>query len=165
MKAVLFDIDGTLLDASGAGAKAFGAAFEPIFGWIPDLGALFAGGTDLDIFRRILNERGIESNAELESSYFESLAKFLDEALTEKPPRVLAGVSELLTRIADMSDFSLGIVTGNIEATAWLKLKHAGLRDFFSFGGFGCDHPNRSIICAEALKRGGILKVFFWRYA
>ncbi len=163
MKAVLFDIDGTLLDASGVGAKSFGGAFEPVFGWIPDLSNIqFAGGTDLDILHRILKSRGIEPTPDLECRYFESLAETLDLALKERPPIVLKGVVDLLEMVTNMSDFTTGIVTGNIKATAWIKLNHAGLDQFFSFGGFGCDHSDRSVICAEALKRCEISEGFLF---
>jgi len=55
------------------------------------------------------------------------------------------------------SGWKLGIVTGNIEATAKLKLKHAGLLDFFDPNGFGCgcDHEDRVQIAHHALERAG----------
>ncbi len=55
------------------------------------------------------------------------------------------------------SGWKLGIVTGNIEATAKLKLKHAGLLEFFDERGFGCgcDHEDRIEIARHAFERAG----------
>lgn len=153
---ILFDIDGTLIDAAGAGGTAFGDTFETALGWKQDLSHVsFAGATDLRILRQLIRERGIEPTPELEAKYFEQLPKELDRALTKCPPIVLPGVRELLEALSAIKEYKLGIVTGNIEATAWVKLKHAGLRDFFTFGGFGCDDPDRVVICRHAMERGG----------
>jgi phosphoglycolate phosphatase-like HAD superfamily hydrolase len=154
---VLFDIDGTLLDAVGAGTRAFAAAFESSLGWKQDIGHInFAGATDLAVFRQLLHERGIDSTPELEASYFSQLPQELRRALRETPAIVLPGVRPLLERLVEMDQFKLGIVTGNIESTAWVKLEHAGLREFFTFGGFGCDHADRVVICRQAMERGGL---------
>ena len=53
--------------------------------------------------------------------------------------------------------WKLGIVTGNIEATAKLKLKHAGLLEYFDERGFGCgcDHEDRVEIARHAWERAG----------
>jgi len=55
------------------------------------------------------------------------------------------------------SGWKLGVVTGNIEATAKLKLKHAGLLDYFDERGFGCgcDHEDRVEIARHAGERAG----------
>jgi phosphoglycolate phosphatase-like HAD superfamily hydrolase len=156
-KLVLFDIDGTLLDAGGAGRRAFAAAFETSLGWKQDIAHInFAGATDLAVFRQLLRERGIESTPELESSYFSQLPLELQRALAETPAIVFPGVRSLLERLGDMDGVRLGIVTGNVESTAWVKLEHAGLREFFTFGGFGCDHADRVVICRQAMERGGL---------
>ena len=54
-------------------------------------------------------------------------------------------------------NWKLGIVTGNIETTAWMKLRHAGIDHYFSFGGFGCTHADRAEIARQALKNSGIV--------
>ena len=154
---ILFDIDGTLLDAGGGGVGAFGATFESALGWKQDVAHItFAGATDLAVFRQLLKERGMESTPELEDQYFTQLPKELHRTLTETPPVVFPGVKELLEKLVAIDHFRLGIVTGNIESTAWVKLEHAGLRDYFTFGGFGCDHADRVEICRQAILRGGV---------
>ncbi len=48
--------------------------------------------------------------------------------------RVLAGVQELLPKLLN-DGYLLGLVTGNLEAAAHIKLHRAQLNRFLSFGG------------------------------
>lgn len=153
---IFFDIDGTLLYARGAGRRAFRNAFRDALGWEQGVEHInFYGATDLDVFRRIAAERGEVSTPEMERCFFDRLAVELDLCLNESPPEVFSGVPELLREL--FGRFSLGIITGNIEATAKQKLRHAGLLGFFNAGGFGCgcDHADRIEIARMALERVG----------
>ncbi|HEY4779115.1 MAG TPA: HAD hydrolase-like protein, partial [Solirubrobacterales bacterium] len=49
----------------------------------------------------------------------------------------------------------LGLVTGNIEAAAQIKLARADLNRFFAFGGYGSDSSDRTELTRRALERGG----------
>jgi len=51
----------------------------------------------------------------------------------------------------------LGLVTGNIEAAAHIKLARAGLNRFFSFGGYGSDSADRTEVTKAALQRGELV--------
>lgn len=171
---ILFDIDGTLLHAPG-GRASFAQAFKEAFGWEQGVEHInFYGATDLDVFRRICRERGVESTAEMERAFFDRLAPALESRLVERPPTLFPNVENLLRilnvdatpssrpnerRNATPSSrlrWKLGIVTGNIEATAWAKLHHAGIAHYFEFGGFGCTHADRSEIARQALKASGV---------
>ena len=70
--------------------------------------------------------------------------------------RVLPGVEEMLPRLID-GGFLLGIVTGNVEAAAHIKLHRARLNRFFSFGGYGSDSSDRGEITRIALKRAALV--------
>lgn len=156
MRWVFFDIDGTLLYARGAGRIAFRNAFRDALEWDQGVEHInFYGATDLDVFRRIVAERGETSNPEMERCFFDRLTVELDIRLNERPPEVFTGVPELLRELSGR--FSLGIITGNIEATARQKLRHAGLLGFFDESGFGCgcDHADRIEIARMALERAG----------
>jgi phosphoglycolate phosphatase len=48
----------------------------------------------------------------------------------------------------------LGVATGNLEQIGWLKIELAGLRDWFTFGGFSDRHAVRSEMIAQALAAG-----------
>jgi phosphoglycolate phosphatase-like HAD superfamily hydrolase len=153
---IFFDIDGTLLYARGAGRKAFRQAFEEALGWDQGVEHInFYGATDLDVFRRIAAERGEPSTLEMETAFFERLGARLNDHLAETPPELFPNIGNIVPLLS--KHWKLGIVTGNIEATAKLKLKHGGLLDYFEPNGFGCgcDHPDRIEIARMALERAG----------
>lgn len=178
---IFFDIDGTLLYARGSGRDAFRQAFDEALGWEQSVEHVnFHGATDLDVFRKICTERGETSTLEMEQAFFERLAPALDERLTKNPPEVFPNIGKVLEKLSNhrnnvdagssprstpwknsrhprSSGWKLGIVTGNIEATAKLKLKHAGLLRYFDERGFGCgcDHEDRVQIARHAFERAG----------
>ncbi len=150
---ILFDIDGTLLHAPG-GRAAFAQAFQEAFGWEQGVEHInFYGATDLNVFRGICVERGVESTPAMEHAFFERLAPALDSRLAVNPPTLFPNVGNILREVS--KHWSLGLVTGNIEATAWAKLHHAGIAHYFDFGGFGCTHADRAEIARQALKASG----------
>ncbi len=151
---ILFDIDGTLLHAPG-GRAAFAQAFKEALGWEQGVEHInFYGATDLNVFRGICGERGVESTPEMERAFFERLAPALNSRLAVNPPTLFPNVENILREVS--KQWKLGIVTGNIEATARAKLHHAGIADHFSFGGFGCTHADRAEIARQALKASGV---------
>jgi phosphoglycolate phosphatase len=78
---------------------------------------------------------------------------YLHQTVQEsKGYEVLPGVNELLTELID-EGYLLGIVTGNVEAAAHIKLHRANLNRFFSFGGYGSDSDDRGEVTKIALKR------------
>jgi phosphoglycolate phosphatase-like HAD superfamily hydrolase len=66
----------------------------------------------------------------------------------------MPGIEELLPRLAE-SGVLLGIVTGNIEAAAQIKLARGDLNRYFTFGGYGSDSRDRTELTAKAIERGG----------
>lgn len=151
---ILFDIDGTLLHAPG-GRAAFAQAFQEAFGWDQTADHInFSGATDLNVFRGICVERGVESTPEMEQAFFERLAPALEIRLAERPPTLFPNVGNLLEILS--KGRKMGLVTGNIEATAWAKLRYAGIDHYFGFGGFGCTHADRAEIARQALKASGV---------
>ena len=73
-----------------------------------------------------------------------------------KDYRVLAGVEQMLPRLID-GGYLLGLVTGNVEAAAHIKLHRARLNRFFSFGGYGSDSSDRSQLTRRALERAALV--------
>lgn len=152
--ALLFDIDGTLLYARGVGRAAFGAAFLAAYGRpYPDVGNLcFVGATDSNVVRMMAASCGIISTPAKEEHFFLRLAHDIDAALAQNAPLVFPGVPELISRL-NGHGHALGIITGNVRATAWSKLRHAGLDHAFIFGAYGDEHHERSAIAALAITR------------
>jgi phosphoglycolate phosphatase len=68
----------------------------------------------------------------------------------------MPGIEELLDRLIDAGAL-LGLVTGNIEAAAHIKLSRARLNRFFSFGGYGSDSADRTEVTKAALSRGSLV--------
>lgn len=159
--ALLFDIDGTLTDSAGAGKAALGPAMLEVFGETGPIQTLdFHGKTDPEIVRGLLTAAGwkdadVDDGLEnLWPVYLERLAHALDELGDRAMP--LAGVVELLDRLAPDERFVCGLVTGNLEEGARLKLTAAGCADRFAFGGFGSDAELRADLPPLALARAAI---------
>jgi phosphoglycolate phosphatase len=163
-RAVLFDIDGTLLVTGGAGATAWQRAFDDLYGVEANIDEhTDAGMTDPEIaaivFREVIGRDGAPGErAKAIGCYLKHLP---DTVAESSGYRVMPGVEELLDRLID-SGCLLGLVTGNIEAAAHIKLARAHLNRFFSFGGYGSDSSDRVEVTKSALKRaelvsGGIL--------
>jgi phosphoglycolate phosphatase-like HAD superfamily hydrolase len=62
-------------------------------------------------------------------------------------------VAELVPRLAEDPRVVLGLVTGNIETGARLKLDHFGLWDRFRVGAFGSDDRDRDRLPPIAVER------------
>lgn len=151
---ILFDIDGTLLYARGVGRIAFGNAFLAAYGVpYPDIAGLsFVGATDSNVVRTMAASCGIATSPAREEHFFLRLAHDIDTALHENRPHVYPGIPELTDRL-NRRGHALGIVTGNVRATAWSKLRHAGLDHAFTFGAYGDEHHDRTEIARLAIGR------------
>lgn len=159
MIAYLFDLDGTLLRAGGAGARALAAVFAARHG-VTDAarGVRFHGRTDRmivrDMYRGALGRDG--TDAEVDAI----LADYLRELERTLPAwdgfRVLPDADDVLGWLAAQPDVKLGVATGNVAAGARLKLARAGLEHHFGFGGYGCDSSVRAELVARAAERAGV---------
>jgi phosphoglycolate phosphatase len=159
ISAVLFDIDGTLLVTGGAGAVAWQRAFRELHGIDADIEEhTHAGMTDPEIaeivFREVIGRDGDEAErAAAIAGYLGHLEQAVDES---DGYRVMPGIEELLPRLVEQGVL-LGLVTGNIEAAAHIKLARAGLNRFFAFGGYGSDSRDRTELTRKAVERGGVV--------
>ena len=157
--AILFDIDGTLLVTGGAGASSWRLAFDELYGIPADIGQFTdAGMTDPDVgcrtFQAVLHR---EPERKEFTRLLERRLHYLHRTVAEsKDYRVLPGVQELLPRLI-VDGYMLGLVTGNVEAAAHVKLHRARLNRFFSFGGYGSDASDRGELTRIALKRATVV--------
>ncbi len=156
-KLILFDIDGTLLLTGGAGKRAFNRVFFELFriegawqGIHPD------GRTDPSLIRELFEKNlGRAPRGDEMPRIIQTYTHAMGEALHEAENfRLMPGVHELLTELRSRDFGLLGLATGNFEATAYQKLARADLREFFSFGGFASDHPDRLQLTRIAVERG-----------
>jgi phosphoglycolate phosphatase len=159
IRAVLFDIDGTILVTGGAGGVAWQRAFEELHGVDANLAEhTDAGMTDPEIaaiiFREVVGREGTpEERAKAIGCYLKHLP---DAVAGSDGYRVMPGIEQLLPRLIE-DGVLLGLVTGNIEAAAHIKLARARLNRFFSFGGYGSDSADRTELTRAALSRGALV--------
>jgi phosphoglycolate phosphatase len=155
-EAVLFDIDGTLLVTGGAGAVAWQRAFRELHGVDADIDEhTHAGMTDPEIveivFREVIGRDG--SEAERAQAVAAYLSHLTDAVAESDGYRVMPGIEEILPRLTEQGVL-LGIVTGNIESAAHIKLARGDLNRYFAFGGYGSDARDRTELTKKALERG-----------
>ena len=154
----LFDIDGTLIRAGGAGRRAVEAAVGEAVGKPGEVSLSsmeFAGRTDPWIIREALSMFGVVAD---DQSVVEVLERYVDilpgELARASAFEVLPGVPTLLDMVASLEHVVMGLGTGNAEPAAYAKLNRGGLDSYFSFGGFGSDHIDRAELLRVGLERG-----------
>jgi phosphoglycolate phosphatase-like HAD superfamily hydrolase len=161
VKLVLFDIDGTILSAQGAGRRALSRALEQIYGTAgPVDGYDFSGRTDPRIVLDLMCGAGLAADAvhAAMSACFEAYALALAEEIGDGARvRVLPGVADLVSRLAATPSVTLGLVTGNIEQGARIKLLPTGLWPRFRTGAYGSDHADRRELPGLAARRAQAL--------
>src|ERR1700761_5561708 len=157
IKAVLWDIDGTLLTTGGAGAVAWQRAFEELYGIEANIDEnTRAGMTDPEIteiiFNQVIGREGTpEEHAKVVAKYLE----YMPDAVAESSGyRVMPGIAEILPRLAE-AGIVQGVVTGNVEPAARIKLARGDLDKYFTFGGYGSDARDRTEVTRHAIERGG----------
>jgi phosphoglycolate phosphatase len=153
---LLFDIDGTLVSTGGAGAVAWRRAFEELHGIPADIGQFTdAGMTDPDVgaktFAAVI---GREPTAHELALLVQRRLEHLPEAIAESEKyRVLPGVPERL-RSLSRAGHLLGLITGNGDGAAFIKLERGDLMRWFSFGAYATAGMDRAGIVRQAVARG-----------
>jgi len=154
---VLFDIDGTLLSSQGAGGRALKGALREVFGRLgPMDGYSFAGRTDPQIVLDLMRRAGFREGFIREKMplVFELYLQRLPEEIRKGlPPTLFPGVLPLLKALKREERAILGLLTGNIEAGAEIKLAALNLQDYFSVGAYGSDAEERNHLPWIVLQR------------
>lgn len=152
----LFDIDGTILDAQGAGRRAMLAGFETVCpGGADAMGAVrFAGMTDPGIARAALTNAGQPADDGQIQRVVEAYLERIKVELLTAPPTVYEGAQAAIDLAHAQPRAAVGLGTGNHVDGARHKLTPVGLWDLFSFGGFGSDAEIRSDMLAVGRDRG-----------
>lgn len=153
-KLILFDIDGTLIDSAGAGKRAFEKTLEELTG-IKDgfRGVNYAGRTDVQILREALTNLSLDHEAQFSRLFFQCYPKHLKAEISKAGGRVKPGVRQLLEKLHSCDHVFLGLLTGNVEVGARLKLAPFGLNSFFPLGAFGSDEEDRNKLLPVATRR------------
>lgn len=161
---LLFDVDGTLLEGT---TKPVGVAMREALREVHGVDTSMirteiptAGRTDGEIARAILVDAGV--SAERIDALAERVRETCCRAYAQLIPddisnAVLPGVRELLDWLTEQEDVTLGLLTGNYEPIARLKLVRAGIGWAFApgQGAFGSDSEDRAALPAIARRRAG----------
>jgi phosphoglycolate phosphatase-like HAD superfamily hydrolase len=148
---VLWDIDGTLVQAGEVGRDIFTEAFQAVVGRAPDQVAArtlaMAGRTDPEIALEFLAAHEIAEGASHLPAFSEALVTALaaKAALIRERGRALPGARETLAALGRTEGVVQSLLTGNVQPNALLKLASFELDDYLDFevGGFGSDHHHR----------------------
>lgn len=156
---MLFDIDGTLLLTAGAGRRAIATALRDHVGDPAAFDRIrFDGKTDLQIVRELLDSASHPQASE--SDFVAGLCRNyvgLLEVELRHPrttTRLMPGIPDLLDRLEAEPRVVLGLLTGNVEQGAVLKLKASGIDPArFLVGAYGSDSAHRPDLPAIAARR------------
>ncbi len=155
----LFDIDGTLVSAGGAGRRAFERAVGDHCG--PPDGALASlrldGMTDRLIVRETLRLLGRPFEDALCDALLARYVEHLQTEIHGPGYAVLPGVLETLNALR-AREALVALCTGNVVEGARLKLARGGLDGYFDWGasavcGFAADGEEREHVVRAALRR------------
>lgn len=149
---LFFDIDGTMLLTGGAGQRAMELALIEEFRIdFPFEGVLTAGRTDRGISDEIFLKYRLTDTPTERDRFMRSYLERLPDCLHQLRGGLLPGVKLLLDELVNRENVVLSLLTGNYAEGAWIKLKHFQIDHFFTFGGFGDEHPHRDDVARTAL--------------
>ena len=173
---VLFDIDCTLVDAHGAGGRAILRAIKDVYGVEGELGDYsFHGRTDPGIIRDLASSGGGEAGrgrrrcasaraagtpATPSTRVDDCIARYVEllrDEIDGGEVETLPGIRELVTALAADRRALVGLLTGNVEEGARLKLEPTGLLSLFKVGAYGSDSALRADLPAVAVARAEAL--------
>jgi phosphoglycolate phosphatase len=156
VKLILFDIDSTLVsvdrDVSSELTRWLMAEVldyhEPLDGFE------LHGKTDRQIIRELRAIAGAGAGSTIEGERMESMiVEHWRSHLTRETVRLMPGVQALLDDLDTRDDVALGVLTGNLEESARIKLAVHALERYFPFGAFGSDAERRVDLPPIALER------------
>ncbi len=142
--------------------RALGEAIRRLLGFDFDGTEILPDGkTDPAIVRELFRHKSLEPKhwPQAEQSIWQEYPKLLEAELASTQAsssaryEMLPGVAPLLETLSQAQQTKLGLITGNLESTARLKLKRFGLDDFFPFGAFASDADDRNLLGPIALNR------------
>ena len=163
MKIVLFDIDGTLIKAGGAGVRALNRAVREMTGCPEACKAHELQGTtdkcNFDLaFRAGKGRKPTKKEMdELVRRYLACLPGEVKASMKAKKYEKVKGVEKFIQRLSKTPGVMIGLGTGNLKDGAFIKLGPSGLMNYFAFGGYGCDSHHRAEVLEKAVARAAKL--------
>ena len=152
---LLFDVDGTLLSAGGAGRRALERAFAGRCGTaVPLHEVRFNGMTDPGIVRAGLAGLGRAMDMALATAILEDYLELLADELPRTTGfQIFPGVASLLEDLGAAANVAVGLGTGNLRDGARQKPPRRARRSL-PVRGFGSDHEDRAALLRVGVTRG-----------
>ncbi|HSM30364.1 MAG TPA: HAD family hydrolase [Woeseiaceae bacterium] len=158
MKAIILDIDGTLIESMAVDTELYFASIAEVLGPVRTRDKLsdYDHVTDSGILAQLLDDNGYVHDGEVvEAVRSVFVGKIADHIEAEGPFSTIDGAVEFVDRIRASDDKNVAIATGGWRKSALLKLESAG----FEIDGIplvtGDDSPSRLEIMRYALSRIG----------
>jgi phosphoglycolate phosphatase-like HAD superfamily hydrolase len=148
---IFFDIDGTLINSDGAGWLAMQCTAQELYGVDKLNSVTLNGRTDAAIIPEIFDQCPVNLDESTRNEFCSKYLRRLPQVLEQTHGELLGGVRRLLDDLSAMSNIKMGLLTGNMEQAAQIKLRHFGIEHHFEFGGFGDVHPCRNDVAMAAL--------------
>ncbi|MFO1402424.1 MAG: HAD family hydrolase [Steroidobacteraceae bacterium] len=129
MHAILFDIDGTLLESTEVDARLYEEAVRTVLG---DIGLRpqwndYVHVTDSGLLREILADNGIAHSVELEGRVRATFVALIDAYIEARGPFAeIPGARRYVAALAASTTHAVAFATGGWGATAMRKLRSAG---------------------------------------
>ena len=157
VKLLLFDIDGTLMEESPTHTASFNYVCQSIYGVKTDIESFPRHGmTDTGILYGLLKKENVEDDQIRNGikKAFSAMAEYVASNLKPDDYKLLENVNSVLEKL-HKSTYSLGVLTGNLQTIASLRLEKAGISSYFVAGGYGDDSRIRSDLVNHAIERFG----------
>ena len=157
VKLLLFDIDGTLMEESPTHTASFNYVCQLVYGVQTDIDSFPRHGmTDTGILYGLLKKENVEVD-QIRNGMKKAFSAMVDYVSANLKPgdyKLLDNVIPILEKLSK-SEYSLGILTGNLRAIASIRLEKSGISSYFSTGGYGDDSRIRSELVDHAIQRFG----------
>jgi len=154
VRAIIFDIDGTLIDSMAVEPDLLFAAINAVLGPVkirPNLDD-YDNVTDSGIVTEVMNDNGLKEGTNAQNQIQMLFVNDLKEFISRNGPfPAISGAMQLFDRARLSADTQVAIATGSWRRSACLKLKSSGFR-INGVALASCDHsPSRIAIMSSAL--------------
>ena len=151
---ILIDIDGTLLYPGLTPRRSLAAAIQKHTGQAIEFTVpMLAGMTDPLIVTNALQQLGTPESDGLPGRILATYLDILAEHYPQANDHYLYPGVEVFLRWLGNLPLRLGLITGNLERGAMIKLAPFGLAAYFSMGVFSSDHADRDQLPLIALEK------------
>ncbi|MGI9234358.1 MAG: HAD family hydrolase [Woeseiaceae bacterium] len=133
MHAVIFDIDGTLLESASVDDALYRDAVVSIVGDVRFRATIadYSHVSDSGILAQVFEDNGISPTTEITSAVKSRFVQSLRQHISDHGPfPEISGASDILESLRRSNDHSVAIATGGWRESAQLKLASAGLDRF-----------------------------------